>query len=50
MKRLRDRNIDLDAVDVRILSALSADAGQRRRIGAIGRLIRAERGRKGPAP
>jgi Lrp/AsnC family leucine-responsive transcriptional regulator len=26
MKRLRDRNIDLDAVDVRILSALTADA------------------------
>jgi Lrp/AsnC family transcriptional regulator, leucine-responsive regulatory protein len=26
MKRLRDRNVDLDAVDVRILSALTADA------------------------
>ena len=26
MKRLRDRNIDLDAVDARILSALAADA------------------------
>ena len=26
MKRLRDRNIDLDAVDVRILSALAGDA------------------------
>lgn len=26
MKRLRDRNIDLDAVDARILSALTADA------------------------
>jgi Lrp/AsnC family transcriptional regulator, leucine-responsive regulatory protein len=26
MKRLRDRNIDLDAVDARILTALSADA------------------------
>jgi Lrp/AsnC family transcriptional regulator, leucine-responsive regulatory protein len=26
MKRLRDRNVDLDAIDVRILSALTADA------------------------
>ena len=26
MKRLRDRNLDVDAVDVRILSALTADA------------------------
>ncbi len=26
MKRLRDRNIDLDAIDARILSALTADA------------------------
>jgi Lrp/AsnC family leucine-responsive transcriptional regulator len=38
MKRLRDRNIDLDAVDARILSALTADA--RVSVAELARLVR----------
>jgi len=38
MKLLRDRNIDLDAVDARILSALSADA--RLSVAELGRSVR----------